>query len=252
MSAGMKQCPLAALCLSSNMAAARTRLGSSPSQPHAQRQSVGLREAAAYVRGGQNVRVLPQHVHGGVAVVLVEPDGQQGPQLVRAEEFHQPPQPRLPAEGGAYLLGLARAYAPDEGEFFRLALYDVQRALAEALDYQRRRGGAHALHGVPGQVLVYGLRAVGQAALGVLGLELPAMAGVGAPLAEGPELLAGIGGRQGAHHGGQPPVQRVQAQHGVAVLLVGVDYRGDAPAYLYVFRLFRHFSSTASARTTSP
>ena len=99
----------------------------------------------------------------------------------------------------------------------------LQRLFAEAVDYQRGGCGAYALYGAAREVGVDGLCSPGQAPLRVFRLELPTVVGVGHPLAKGVQLLAGTGRGQSSNHGRDPAVERIQPEHGVAVLLVGVD-----------------------------
>lgn len=197
-SAGMKQCPLAALCRSSEHHRRAHAVGVVGGAAHAQRERVRLREGAADVRRGEDVGILLQDGERIAAVEFIEPHGQQRPQGVGAEQLHQPPQAGLPPESGADLLGLARRDAAYLRQPCRLALDDVERLVAELLHDEGGRGRAHALHGVPRQVGIDVLRRARQAALGVFCLELPPVVGVRGPLAVGPQLLARISGGERA------------------------------------------------------
>lgn len=192
-------------------------------------EMIRLREAAAYMRSGDYVWVGAERVHGRVGVEAVEPHGEYGAQSVGAEELHEPAEPGLAPEVARYLLRLEGAYAAYLREPLRRALEHVEGLVSESVHYQRGRRGAYALDRAVREVAVYGLLRAREAPLGVLGLELPAVARMVCPLSEHVQLLAGVGGGYRTHDDAHAAVRGLHAQHRPAVFLVCI-YDGDYPS----------------------
>src|SRR5699024_8776080 len=121
---------------------------------------------------------------------------------VAAEELHEPPQPRLAAEVRRDARGLLPAYAAYLREQLRMVFEHVEGLFPESVHDERGCCRAYALDGAAREVGVDGLRRTGQAALGVLGPELAAVARVGHPFPEGVQLLARAGRGQSSDDGG--------------------------------------------------
>src|SRR5699024_3203736 len=162
-----------------------------------------------YMRRSKYVGVPAEDVHGLLAVEPVEPYGQERPQAVAAEELHKPPEPRLAAEVRRDACGLLPAYAAYLREQLRMVFEHVEGLFPESVHDERGCCRAYALDGAAREVGVDGLRRTGQAAIGVLGPELAAVARVGHPFPEGVQLLARAGRGQSSDNGGYSAVHGV-------------------------------------------
>ena len=111
-----------------------------------QRHRVGLGKGAADERAAQHIGVLLKRLHGLFAVEPVHPHREHRAQPERAHELHQHPDTRLLSEACGYLLCLGRAYPLYRREVSGRGEHHIKRPVAEAVDYQRRRRGAYALH----------------------------------------------------------------------------------------------------------
>ena len=87
--------------------------------------------------------------------------------------------------------------------------------------------GAHAGDDLAGQVAEDLAAGLGQQALEKFRLELAAVTGVIAPLARDHEPLAHSGQGDGAHHGDGLAAAHIQADDGVAVIVILVNHGGN-------------------------
>ena len=111
-----------------------------------QRHRVGLGKGAADECAAQHIGVLLERLHGLFAVEPVHPHRKHRAQPEGAHELHQHPDARLLSEACGYLLCLGRAYSSYRRELVGRGEHHVKRPVAEAVDYQRGRRGAYALH----------------------------------------------------------------------------------------------------------
>ena len=143
------------------------------------------------------------------------------------EKIQQPPHGQLHTQGLADGLRPLGGDALDLCEPVGTVLNDGENVLPEGVHQPPGGDGAHPLDGPGGQVFHQGLFAYGQTPLHDLRLELLAVCTVALPLAMHRQPLPGADAGHGAHHSDLIPVGGVQAQDGIAVLLVPVDDRGD-------------------------
>ena len=207
-------------------------VGAIPVNAHLKGEPVGLREAAADMHGGKDIRVIAQQLKRLGAVIFIHAHGEYRAQAERAHELHESAYPSLLAEAFRKLLRLRRAYALYLRQLLRRVFKYVQRLIAEFIDDERRRRGADAAHGSAREVFVYRGRGARQHTLRKLGLELPAVDAVRHPVAADDHGFAGRGVREAADDRHAFAVFVSQVQHGVAVLFIFIDHGIDRAGQL--------------------
>ncbi len=123
-----------------------------PVEAHADGDSVRQREIYAILGVGENIRVVPQTLHGALTVGALERHGQRHGEVVPRQKLHHLSQSRQGAESGGHLLRLFPGDALDALQLLRLLLENQQRILPEPLDQPLRDGGPHALEYAGGEV----------------------------------------------------------------------------------------------------
>ena len=117
----------------------------------------------------------------GITVKFEHAQGEYRLDTVGAQKLGKSSHAGLLFEACAYVLCLGCTYALNFGKLIRLHLQNVQRLVAEAVNYHRRRCRPDAAHGAAGKVLVDRLGRGRQHAAALLDLELPAVLRMGHP-----------------------------------------------------------------------
>ena len=195
-------------------------------EAHAQGDGVGDGKIHAVLLPAQEVGVVPQRLHGAVAVGALHRHGQMHRQLVPRQKLHDLPQTRQRPEGGGQLHGALGGDALQGLETLRLLLDDPEGVHAEPLHQPLRRGRPHALEDAGAQIGGHVRLIPGQAALHALRRQLRAVGRMLHPHAGDGHALSGGGTGDAAHHRHRLllSVHR-QRQHRIAVFLVLEDHR---------------------------
>ena len=189
------------------------------------------------VRGGEGgeegflrekVGVGPQGGEGQVSIPPVQGHGQGEGEPMGGEKIQQPPHGKLHTQG---LVDGLRPFGGDAlhlGEPAGGLLDHRQHILPKGIQQPPGHGGPHPLHRPGGQVFQQGLFPHRHPPLHDLRPELLPVGAVTGPLSVNGQALPRADARHGAHHGDLFPCLRgLQAQNGIAVLLIAVDDGGD-------------------------
>ena len=195
-------------------------------EAHAQGDGVGDGEVHAVLAAAQQVRIVPQGLHGPVAVGALHRHGQVYRQVVPRQELHDLAQTRQRPQGGGQLHGPLGSDALQGLEPLRLLLDDPQGIGAEAVHQTLSRGGPHALEDAAAQIGRHVPGLLRHAALHALRRQLRAVGRVLHPDAGDGHALAGGGAGDAAHHGDRLLLSvHDQRQHRIAIFLVLKDHR---------------------------
>ena len=162
-------------------------------EAHAQGNGVGDGEVHAVLTAAQQVRIVPQGLHGPVAVGALHRHGQMYRQVVPRQELHDLAQTRQRPQGGGQLHGPLGSDALQGLEPLRLLLDDPQGIGAEAVHQTLGRGGPHTLEDAAAQIGRHVPGLLRHAALHALRRQLRAVGRVLHPDAGDGHALAGGG-----------------------------------------------------------
>ena len=195
----------------------------------------------------QQVGIIVKQLHRGFTVDFIGPDSQLRRQVVHGKKLHELPHadPLLEflADGPGALQGNAR----DLRQPLRLPLHDDQGLVAEMVHDPGCGPGTHAGDDLAGQVAEDLAAGLGQQALQKLRLELPAVAGMTVPFARDHEPLAHHRQGDGAHHGDGLSAAHIQADDGIAVIVILVNHGADDALYNFHFLFHLNISRRPSA-----
>ena len=175
----------------------------------------------------QKIGIVVKQIHGLLAVELVAAHCQFSRKMVQGKKLQQRPHPHLEPELLSNGLGLGIG---DAGDFCKSAgfpLHDGQSVFTEVLHDPGRHPGSDALNDPAGQVTQDLHAGLGHEPLQKLRFKLFAVALMGAPAAGDQEPLAHGGPGDGAHHRVGLAVGAVQAQYGIAIVIILIHHGAD-------------------------
>ena len=156
---------------------------------------------------------------------------------MHSKKFHQLPHSHLQAEFLAHGFCFFPGNAGNLSQPLRFPLHNQQGLLAEMLHDPRRRLGANALDDAAAEIIQDFQTGLRHQPLQKFRLELPSVAGVGAPLARHHQPFAHRGQGDGADHRHILTAAHVHAKDGIAVFVILIYHGADgALQNLQIFR----------------